>query len=192
VRDLWALKRHGDDGKDIDLYILEAKGKQAGGFEFYCFAGALGQVFPVSAALLSVMIGAPKNPGHGDCWRFAQKLHAVWAERGFRPMITVGLLLPEWWPDVVWTNRRSQTRPTSYFARPLADFRQFLATDAPASGPPASKRQTAFRQMLDELEAQINIRSLAQAKNGLRFRLLTTQSAPDPFFFCLSGLEERA
>jgi hypothetical protein len=64
LRDLWALKKDGHGG--IDLFILEAKGKQAGQFDFYCFAEALGQVFPVRASLLSIMLGGQKKrDGHG-------------------------------------------------------------------------------------------------------------------------------
>jgi hypothetical protein len=172
LRDLWALKR---DGKYIDLYILEGKGKQTGGVDYYCFGEALGQVFPLSAEPLS----------HGLCWKFAQELYAAWTELGLRPTITVGLILPDWSPDIVWSNGRPSERTAGYFSRPLAEFRRFINGN-PAVTPATSNAQTGFREMLEEVHY---IRSLMQAKTGLRFRLLTAQSAPDPFFFRVSGLE---
>lgn len=93
LRDFWALRRR---GPDIDLWIVEAKGKEAYEFDFYCLAETFGQVFPVSADPLSAMLGAKRGPGHGICWDAAQRLFAAWTEQGFRPTMTVGALVPEW------------------------------------------------------------------------------------------------
>jgi hypothetical protein len=186
LRDLWASKR---DGRDIYLYILEGKGKQTQGVNFYCFGEALAQVFPISAEPLRKMLGDPKKrASHGLCSKFARQLHAAWTELGLQPKITVGLILPEWSPDIVWSSGKPRERTTGYFSRPLAEFRRF-ANGELADAPPTSIAQTGFREMLDEIR---DIRSLMQAKIGLRFRLLTAQSAPDPFFFRLSGPEEGA
>jgi len=183
LRDFWALRRV---GQDIDLYIVEAKGKEAGGFESYCFAEALGQIFSVSADVLSAMLGTKRRPGHGICWSAAQHLYAAWTQRGFRPTITVAVLVPEWSPDVVWSGGRPRFIEACFYARPLANFRLFLANGIPSQGSRVHKGRAAFAQMLDELEANIHIRSLAQAETGLRFRLLSTTNANAPSFFRLS------
>jgi len=194
-RDLWALRRRGHDDREIDLYILEAKGKQASTFDYYCFGQALGQVFPVSASLVKKMGGMYRKPTpertHGRCWFLAERLYQAWTQLGLRPTITVGLLLPEWSPDILWTDK-ARIRQNSFYARPLADFRQFVERGDVQFESPATKARSAFRQMLHELESQIQVRSLLEAKAGLRFRILTTQAAAAPYFFRLSGLGEEA
>ena len=171
LRDFWALRQ---SNQDIDLWILEAKGKEAFEFDFYCFAEALGQVFPVEADLLSIMLGTKRRSGHGICWNAAQHFHAVWTERGYQPTITVGVVVPEWSPDIVWSGGKIRSIGSCFYARPLTDFRHFLAYGTMPTGPRMFKARQAFGQMLDRLETTVKMRSLATAAAGLRFRLLTT------------------
>lgn len=99
LRDLWALRV---DENRADLWIIEAKGKEAGGFEHYCVAEALGQLFPVPAEPLSELLGSRRGAGHGLCWNYANQLLPAWLAQGLKVRLTLGLLLPFWAPDVVW------------------------------------------------------------------------------------------
>ena len=191
-RDLLALKKYGDANKRIDLYILEAKGKQASGFDFHNVACALGQVFPIPKLLLNEILGdyKKKSEGYtrGECWSIAQALYGRWSALGFHPTITLGLLLPNWKPDVVWNKPQARTYPASYFERPLSELRGFLEGVA-GDEPPQTMKQSAFRRILADLEERVKIKALARAETGLRFRLLSAESAESPLFFRLSGLE---
>lgn len=171
-RDLWALRR---DEKNIELYIIEAKGKQAYGFDHYCFAEALSQVFPVPREPLSMLLGAQKEASQGLCWQYARRLYHGWESAGLRPNVTVAVLVPEWSPDVVWSSNKVQHIPGCFYERPLAAFRRFLATGETDIRPGAYKYQRAFGEILNHLETNYHIRSLAHADKGLRFRVLTAR-----------------
>jgi len=129
-RDLWALRQRDEH---IELIIIEAKGKEAYEFDHYCFAEALAQVFPVPAEPLSLLLGTKRGSGHGLCWQYAKRLYTAWLEAGFKPTITVALLLPEWTPDIVWSGGKIRHIPDAFYSRPLAEFRQFLTTGETAS-----------------------------------------------------------
>jgi hypothetical protein len=88
LRDLWAQRR---DGETIDFWIIEAKGKEAGGFDRYCFAEALSQLFEIPAGMLSALLGTRRRAGHGLCCRFANQLLDGWQERGWRAKITLAV-----------------------------------------------------------------------------------------------------
>jgi hypothetical protein len=184
-RDPFALKK---TGADRELCIIEAKGKQAGGFDYSVAAEALGQLFPVPGPLLTDLLGSPKEDGHGRCWRFAQSVLEEWVRQGLRVTITLGLLLPEWAPDVIWSNKKARRSTAAYFQRPIAEIRQLLAGANPNSVAPLSKNLRAFRDVLNKLDASVGIKSLAAAQTGLRFKLLTTKQKDAPQFFELEGL----
>jgi hypothetical protein len=127
--DLWALRV---DGKKIDLWILEGKGKQAKTFDYYNMAYALGQVFSErpDSNIIADMLGALKSksrpgPGRGLCWDYAHRLSNAWRERGFAPRITVGVLVPEWSPDIIW-NGHPEEIESGYFSSPIKIFRNFV------------------------------------------------------------------
>lgn len=123
---------------------------------------------------------------HGRCWDFAKRLFGAWTELGFRPTITVGLLLPGWGPVIIWANGKASRRDVGYFSRPISAFRDFIAERK--NPPPVSKKEIVFGQMLLELDARHEIRALSRAETGLRFRLLTAEVAAAPMCFQLSGL----
>ncbi len=171
-RDLWALRRV---GSQIDLWIIEAKGKEAYGFDHYCFAETLGQLFEVSGEWLTALLGAQKGDGHGLCWRIARRLHQAWSQQGLAPTITLAVLVPHWAPDVVWDNGRPRTVPEGYYSRPVAACRQYLRTGDSAAVAGRHKYQRAFGAILEELDEKVGLRALARATAGLRFRLLGAQ-----------------
>jgi hypothetical protein len=185
LRDLWALRK---EGKTVDLWIIEAKGKEALPFDYYSFAEALSQVFPVPGELLSALLGGAKRAGHGLCWKLARRLHDGWRSQGLNPWVTIAVLVPEWIPDVVWVNAKAKRVPGCYYGRPLSTFREFLATGKTDSRTGAYKYQREFGKILDEVERNSAIRSLARASSGIRFRLLTTRYARGNGNFELSGL----
>jgi hypothetical protein len=185
LRDLWALRR---EGAVVELFIIEAKGKEAWPFDYYSFAEALSQVFPVPAELLSALLGAARRAGHGLCLKFAKRLYDAWRLHGYLPTITVAVLVPEWVPDVVWIDSRTKRISDCYYARPLSTFRQFLATGKTDSKSGAHKYQREFGKILDEVEKSSEIRSLACASSGIRFRLLTTRRNGKSREFELSGV----
>jgi hypothetical protein len=177
-RDLWALRV---EEPTIDLWIVEAKGKQASGFDYFGFAEALGQVFPLSAGVLGGLLGTKHAAGHGSCWRIAQRLMAAWTARGYRPSITLAVLVPYWAPDALWEDRRVRWIPAPYYERPVGAFRRFAAG---GSAPPASagKGPRLFWEGLAEVDATCDLRRLVGAGAGLRFRLLTAGADPDAGF----------
>jgi hypothetical protein len=185
LRDLWALRK---EGKTVNLWIIEAKGKEAWPFDYYSFAEALSQVFPVPGELLTALLGGAKGPGRGLCWRFSKRLHDAWKSQGFNPTITVAVLVPEWVPDVVWVNSSARRIPGSYYGRPLSTFREFLATGRTDSSTGRFKYLREFGKILDEVERVCAIRALARASSGIRFRLLTTRIRGGSGEFELLGL----
>lgn len=186
TRDFWALKK---DGKSVDLYIIEAKGKEAYEFDYYCFAEALSQVFPTPSEPLSALLGAKRASGRGLCWQFALQLREGWIKSGYAPTVTVGLLLPEWTPDIVWSGGKVREIEGCYYARPLSDFRKFIETGETDSKSGNYKYQRAFGEVLDGLEKNFRIRSLYRAKDQIRFRLITARLSPTTKAFELTGLE---
>lgn len=58
-RDLFALRR---SDRRVDLWLVEAKGKEAAEFDHYTVAEAIGQLFPVPAEPLSALLGGPRAP----------------------------------------------------------------------------------------------------------------------------------
>ena len=184
LRDLWALRV---SGNDVDLWIVEAKGKQAGGFEHYCVAEALGQLFPVPAEPLSDLLGSRHGPGHGLCLTYSHQLLDGWRSAGRRPRITLGLLLPWWRPDVVWGDRIARAIPGSYFDRPQRALEEFLGgRDSRAkSGTP---KERAFGSVLEQIEARCSLRELAAGARALRFRILLAGTNDDGEFQ-LTGLD---
>jgi hypothetical protein len=188
LHDLVALRVQ---GRKVDFWMLEAKGKQAG-FEFFNFGYALGQIFSErsDSLLLAEMLGVKKKPpGRGLCWESAQTLFKAWTERGFIARITVAVLVPEWSPDFVWLNKQSCRKDASYFSPPIEIFRHFIGTGKITTNAKATKPEKAFRQMVSELEGRHGIRALARAAGGLRFRLATTKEAPPPTYFQLTGVD---
>jgi hypothetical protein len=162
---------------------VEAKGKQASNFDFFNFAAALAQVFPLSS---TYYLNGIRLTGRGLCWRHAQRLLRAWTELGFRVTITVGVLLPEWSPDIIWDGTAAR-REAGYFSPSITVFRDFI--EEREITPASTKPQRVFMEVLTELEANYGIRNLSRARTGLRFRLLTTQCAVAPIYFQLSGLE---
>ncbi len=185
LRDLWALRA---EGRTLDLWIIEAKGKEAGEFDYYCVAEALGQLFPVPAEPLSQLLGEQRSAGHGHCWSIAQKLASAWQSAGFQPRITLGLLLPLWRPDVVWRNKRLSFIPGAYLDRSVTALGEFLGGGESEARTGRYKYQRAFGSVLEEIEATCDLRALAAATDGLRFRVLlaTTNQAGG---FQLLGLD---
>lgn len=175
LRDLWALRF---DGDRIDLWIIEAKGKEAYEFDHYCVVEALSQLFPVSAAPLTALLGTPRQAGHGLCWTLTQQLDSAWRSQGFIPRITLGLLLPASAPDVVWSGGKVRQLARSMYGRPLEALQQFLATGETAAQTGRYKYQRAFGALLEELEQAVGIRALAESERGLRFRLLLSRDTP--------------
>lgn len=170
-RDFWALRR---DGNEIDLYIVEVKGKEAYDFDYYCFAEALSQVFAVPAEPLSALLGAKKAAGRGLCWKYAQYLYDGWPSSGFKPTITAAILVPDWSPDVVWSGGKVRRIPGSFYSRPISTFRRFLADGVTAAKNETRKYERSFGEVMDSLESKYSIRALSRAEEGLRFRFLTT------------------
>jgi hypothetical protein len=184
LRDLWALRK---EGKTVDLWIVEAKGKEAWPFDYYSFAEALSQVFPVQGELLSALLGGAKRAGHGLCWKLARRLHDGWRSQGLNPTVTVAVLVPEWIPDVVWANGEAKRVPGCYYGRPLSTFREFIATGKTDSSSGRFKYLREFGKILDEVERVCAIRALACASSGVRFRLLTTRTTSGKCDFELSS-----
>ena len=106
------------DGDCIDVWIVEAKGKEAGPFDRYCFAEALSQLFEIPAEPLSALLGTQRKAGHGLCIKFANQLLRGWLERGWEARITLAVLIPLWKPDVIWNGTTAILRSQSYFQRP--------------------------------------------------------------------------
>lgn len=185
LRDLWALRRH---GAQVDLWILEAKGKQAGGFDHLCVAEAMGQLFPLSAALL-MKLGAPPRQGHGLCFDFAKRLESAWRSRGLHPTITLALLLPYWRPDIVWSNGRARPTAASYFDRPVRALQGFLRGGDSKARTGTQQYERVFGSIMEEIDLSSGLRALASATEGIRFRLMLAGSAPSDGFQVL-GLEE--
>jgi hypothetical protein len=185
-RDLLALRREGDQ---LDLWIVEAKGKEAGGFEHYCFAEVLSQVFEVSSEVLTDLLGSRKPTSHGLCWRIARELLAAWTGQGYAPTITVAILVPNWRPDVVWGDKAVRHTESAYYARPLSAFMAYLRTGDNPGRAGRYKYERAFGTMLHGLQEAVGLRQLAQADRGLRFRVLTAQTDPLTSMFTVGGLD---
>jgi hypothetical protein len=170
LRDLWA-QRHDDDC--IDVWIVEAKGKEAGAFDRYCFAEALSQLFEIPAEPLSALLGSHRKAGHGLCFKCANQLLRGWLERGWKARITLAVLIPLWTPDVIWNGTTAKLRSQSYFQRPYEEFIEFI-DEGRSHASSVKKGETTFAQILEGLEARYQLRSLSRSNSGLCFRLLST------------------
>jgi hypothetical protein len=184
-RDLWALRRNQDA---IDLWIIEAKGKEAAGFDHYCFAEVLGQVFEIPAAPLTDLLGTQRKAGHGLCWRIASRVNDAWKVRRLKATVTIAILLPAWTPDVVWKSGQACCIPQPYYGRALEKFNQFLTSGETDADNRKFKYKRAFGEVLEHLQKEYAIRELATAESGLRFRQLTTSSDPTTNQFKIGGL----
>ncbi len=186
LRDLWAL-RVGDG--HADLWIVEAKGKEAGGFEHYCVAEALGQLFPLPAEPLSELLGSSRGAGHGLCWDYARRLLPAWRAQGLKVRVTLGLLLPFWAPDVIWgSDARVREVAGPCFARPLRALHEFIESGRSDATSRHHKYERAFGAVLESLERDCGLRQLAVADEGLRFRVLLP-TADGSTGFKLIGIE---
>ncbi|HNO80580.1 MAG TPA: hypothetical protein PKN33_21240 [Phycisphaerae bacterium] len=184
-RDLWALWQ---DQDAVDLWIIEAKGKEAAEFEHYCFAEVLSQVFEVPAEPLTDLLGARRKAGHGLCWKFASRISDAWLQRGLTVTVTVAILLPAWAPDIVWKSGLDCHIQKPYYGRALESFNRFLSSGETDAHRGKFKYERAFGEVLEHLQSEYEIRQLATAETGLRFRMLTTGSDPATGQFELSGL----
>lgn len=179
LRDLWALHR---DGQQIDLWIIEAKGKEAYEFDHYSVAEALAQLFPVYAAPLTALLGTPRQAGHGLCWTLAQQLDRAWRAQGFTPRITLGLLLPASAPDVVWSGGKVRQLAGNMYHRRLAALQHFLATGETAAQTGKYTYQRAFGAVLEELEQAVGIRARrVGARTSVSPTFITRHSATRTF-----------
>ena len=173
LRDLWA-QRH--DGDNIDFWIVEAKGKEAGGFDRYCFAETLSQLFEIPAQSLTALLGNYHKTSHGLCVKFANQLLNGWKERGWRATITLAVLIPLWEYDVIWDGGVAKPRSRAYYQRPFGELVEFI--DHGTSHASSKKKgEAAFGQILEGLESQYSLRALARSNSGLCFRVLTAGAA---------------
>jgi hypothetical protein len=172
LRDLWAQRR---DGNQIDFWIIEAKGKEAGGFDRYCFAEALSQVFEIPAEPLSALLGSRRKASHGLCFKVANQLMEGWRKKGFEVKITLAVLVPLWTPDVIWDGAAAKTRPLPYYQRPYDEFVEFIEQES-SHASTSTKAAAAFKNILAGLEANYSIRSLSLPDSEIRFRILTTST----------------
>ena len=152
-RDLFCLSR---DGKYLDLWIIEAKGKEAGGFDFYCFAEALGQLFHVPAALLSALLGSERGDGHGRGFEIAERLVEGWRGSGLVARATLAVLVPLWGPDAVWTDRVS-VRPQPYYQRPISTMEAFLESGSTRDLPSKTKGEARFAAVLEHVACEYRV-----------------------------------
>jgi hypothetical protein len=183
LRDLWAQRY---DGENIDFWIVEAKGKEAGGFGRYCFAEALSQLFEIPAQLLSALLGTRRKAGHGLCSKFADQLLNGWQERGWHANIRLAILVPLWSSDVIWDSGRPKPRFQPYYQRAYEEFVEFI--ERGTSRASSSKRgEAVFGQILEGLESQYSLRALSRSNSGLCFRVLTTRAATATGEFMLHG-----
>ncbi len=183
-RDLWAIKR---SGSEIEAWIIEAKGKEAGGFEHYCFAEAMGQLFEVSTDVLTALLGQKRRAGHGLCWRIANTLARAWKEQGLTCTISLAVLVPNWRPDVVWEGGRVCGIPDFYYSRPLAPRRAtFCVRDDLRPRLRWFKYERAFRAGRSSRPRTVFDRSFEPGA-GLRFRILTTEHSAENGEFKLAG-----
>jgi hypothetical protein len=183
LRDLWAHRR---EGNHIDFWIIEAKGKEAGSFDRYCFAEALSQIFEIPAEPLTALLGTRRRASHGLCYRIAEQLLLGWQRKGWQATVTLAVLVPRWTPDVTWDSGRPKPRPTPYYQRPCDEFTEFINNGISRSRSP-TRGEAIFAQILEHLESQYSIRTLAQATKNLRFRMLTTGNDPTTGKFALQG-----
>jgi len=155
LRDLWAHRR---DGNHIDFWIVEAKGKEAGGFDRYCFAEALSQIFEIPADLLTALLGSSRKASHGLCYKIANQLQLGWQQKGWQATVTLAVLVPLWMPDVIWNSGRPKPRPKSYYQRPCDEFTDFIENGSSRSSSP-NKGEAIFGQILEYLESRYSIRT---------------------------------
>ncbi len=181
LRDLWA---YCCDGDSIDFWIIEAKGKEAGGFDRYCFAEALSQLFEVPSELLTKLLGAPKSAGHGLCYKFATQLLTGWQQRGWRANITLAVLIPCWDSDVVWDGGKARPRSRSYYQRPIDEVVEFI-NQGSSHASSKKKGESVFGQILEWLENSYSIRVLSRSNSGIKFRVLTARDEPTTGKFSL-------
>jgi hypothetical protein len=181
LRDLWALRL---DGDCIDLWIIEAKGKEAGGFSRYCFAEALSQLFEISAELLSTLLGSRRRASHGLCYRFANQFVSGWKERGRQATVTIAVLIPLWNSDAIW-NGVAKTRYRAYYQQPFDELVEFVGKGS-SRATSARKIEATFGRILEELESNYAIRKMAHAGTEIRFRVLTACSEPTTGEFMLN------
>jgi hypothetical protein len=170
LRDLWAQRREGDH---IDFWIVEAKGKEAGGFDRYCFAEALSQLFEIPAEPLTSLLGTRRKASHGLCFKLANQLVVGWKQRGWQATITLAVLVPLWTPDVIWDGATAKPRSRSYYQRPYDEFVKFVEHGG-SHTLSLKQGEAAFGQVLEGLETKYSIRALSRSDSGIRFRLLTT------------------
>jgi hypothetical protein len=185
-RDLWAMR---NGSSSPELWIIEAKGKEAAEFDHYCLAEALSQLFVVPADILTDLLGSRKPDSHGLCWHMARRIHDSWARVGVRATITVAILVPDWRPDILWKGGALRRIDESFYSRPLSALYRFLDDGSSDASSGRYKYQRAFGRMLDTLESEVNLRRLCAATEGLRFRVLTTDYSSRDNAFRVSGLD---
>ncbi len=174
-RDLMVCRK---DGDEVDFWIVEAKGKEAGGFDLYCFAEALGQLFEVPADLLSRLLGSERGPGHGLCHRIAQELLEAWEPQGLRIRITLAVLVPFWAPDVVWSDK-PVPREDTYYIRAVDAVTTWLETGDSGVRNARTKGRKRFGRVLEHLQKTYHLQELTRLDGTLRYATLvaTTDSA---------------
>jgi hypothetical protein len=169
LRDLWAVKEL--DENKFDFWIIEAKGKEAGGFERYCFAETLSQLFEVPGELMTDLFGAKKKTSHGLCYSFAQRLASSWEQLGVDVTVNLAVLIPLSSPDVVWSEG-AKIRQQAYYRDPVERFEHFVTTGDSNIDNATTKGKLTFSKILDHLEEQFEIRQMASSEKRINFRLL--------------------
>lgn len=138
---------------------------------------------------MSALLGSPKAQSHGLCWKLANQLSDAWRRQGIAATVTLAVLVPDWRPDVVWKGGAVRITKHSMYARPLAALGDFLATGQSLASSGRFKYERAFGQLLEDLQADCRLRTLASAREGLRFRVMTTRAAARTGEFEVNGLE---
>jgi hypothetical protein len=169
LRDFWAQRRNGNN---VDFWIVEAKGKEAGGFDRYCFAETLSQLFEIPAQPLTALLGNYHKASHGLCIKLASQLLNGWKEQGWHATITLAVLIPLWECDVIWDGRTAKHRSKAYYRRPFEEFVEFIDQGTSHSSS-KKKGEAAFGKILEGLESQFSLRALAHSNSNLCFRVLT-------------------
>lgn len=183
---LWALRR---DGDAVELWVVEARGKPAAGFEHHAVAAALSGIAPVRGEHLTAMFGAEAPDTPGRALAAARTLLDGWRARGLEPTVHVAIALPAWSPDVVWREGRPTPLAEGPCVEPLRALREFLVSGERPYEDAGSRAREAFGAMLADLDASVQLRELAAAKSGLCFRVLTAAADPRTAEFSVGGRE---
>ncbi len=171
------LAAHKDTRDPQDLWLFEAKGKVAGGFDIYESAEALGQIFMYPDALLSGLLGSKSSRVGGHLWNIVDQLGDGWIAGGRRTHLAA--VVPAFSPTPVWQGGGKVTmQPRPYYERPVQRVLDFVQNRNALVSRAVFKQDVLFAEVLGAIETRYGLSDLVAGNGPVTFHIVELSTTP--------------